>query len=162
DGSGYILLHSLQGSPSEGAGCLAELLEGSDGVLYGTTLRDGSYGDGTVFSLNKDGSNFQTLHHFQGGDADGALPRGGLVEGLDGALYGPTTRGGASNAGCVFKLNKDGSGYAVLHSFGADADDGRTPWATLTSSRTGVLYGSTYLGGITSGRASYGTVFKIS
>src|SRR5947207_6602421 len=79
DGSGYILLHSLQGSPGEGAGCFVELLEGSDGVLYGTTPQDGNYGDGTVFSLNNDGSNFQTLHHFQSGDADGILPRGGFV-----------------------------------------------------------------------------------
>ncbi len=162
NGSGYTILHSLQGSPDEGAGCFAGLLEASDGVLYGTTIQGGSYGDGTVFSLNKDGSNFQTLHHFQGGGADGVGPRGGLVEGLDEALYGTTTYGGASNAGCVFKLNKDGSSYALLHSFGADADDGRTPTATLASSRNGVLYGSTYEGGLTNARASNGTVFKVS
>ena len=162
DGSGYVILHSLQGSPDEGAGCFAGLLEGSDGLLYGTTSSDGSYGDGAVFSLNKDGSNFQTLHHFEGWPADGSAPHGGLVEGLDGALYGTTTFGGASNAGCVFKLNKDGSDYSLLYSFGADDTDGETPVATLTISHTGGLYGCTSEGGITNGRGSYGIIFIIS
>ena len=157
DGSGYAILHGFQGSPEDGAGCFAGLLEGSNGVLYGTTIADGSYGGGTVFSLNKDGSHFQILRHFRGGDADGAVPRGGLVEGLDGALYGTTTRGGISNAGAVFKLNKDGGGYKLLHSFAADSNDGKTPWATLLRGSNGVLYGNTTEGGTTNG-----TVFKLN
>jgi len=42
DGSGNVILHSLQGSPDEGAGYFAGLLARSDGLLYGNPSSDGS------------------------------------------------------------------------------------------------------------------------
>jgi len=48
------------------------------------------------------------------------MPRSSLVEGPDGSLYGTTKSGGTKDAGTVFKLRKDGSGYTVLHGFSGD------------------------------------------
>jgi uncharacterized repeat protein (TIGR03803 family) len=45
-------LHSFSGSPSEGAGPVAGLVQGSDGNFYGTTALGGTHGVGTVFSLS--------------------------------------------------------------------------------------------------------------
>ncbi len=75
------------------------ILEGS--TLYGVTWAGGSDADGTVFSIQTDGTGFQSLYSFSG--ADGAGPTQGLI--LDGSiLYGTTNIGGAYNDGTVFAL----------------------------------------------------------
>src|SRR5439155_3341495 len=98
------------GSPS------GPLIEGSDGMFYGTTFKGASNDFGTVFKINSDGSEYGVLHRFTGADGDGTDPTGGLLEGSDGALYGSCA---ASNGGTwqVFKLSPDGSGFRVLHRF---------------------------------------------
>ena len=54
-------------------------------------------------------------------------------------------------------MKTDGSGYAILHSFGgADADGGR-PWAPLLLDGEGFLYGTSYEGGA----FDDGTVFRL-
>jgi hypothetical protein len=69
------------------------------GVLYGTTGGDAKHNTyGEVFSLTppaagQTGWRYTVLHTFTGGQ-DGALPRGGLVAGAQGVLYGTTANGG--------------------------------------------------------------------
>lgn len=101
------------------------------------------------------------LYRFQGG-ADGANPAADLVRDAQGALYGATYGGGASNFGTVFKLappTPPATGWTkrTLYSFG-DGTDGRNPYATLVVDSAGALYGTTYNGGT----AGYGTVFKLT
>ena len=50
-----------------------------------------------------------------------------VIEGSDGALYGTTCGDDWTGNGTVFKLNKDGSGYAVLYNFGSQGNDGTCP-----------------------------------
>ncbi len=101
------LLHSFTGG-SDGFGPYAPVAIGSGGVLYGTTAAGGTSNAGTVFSLtppaSPGGSWTETvLYSFTGG-TDGADPVAGLAIGENGALYGTTSGGGASNAGTVFAL----------------------------------------------------------
>ena len=129
DGSGQKLLYSF--SNADGADPLGGLI--SDGSrLYGLTLMGGQggsvlyygYGGGTIFALDRDGSNFQTLHEFSG--TDGYLPLSGLVGDGD-RLYGTTVTGGTTRStrgpmpfpggGTIFTLNTDGTGYNTLYSF---------------------------------------------
>src|SRR5664279_3169577 len=56
------------------------------------------------------------LHSFN--NSDGALPQCGLIL-LGSTLYGTTWEGGTNGTGAVFKVNKDGSSFANLHSFEA-------------------------------------------
>src|SRR5205085_936033 len=128
-----------------------------DGALYGTTQSGGSNGLGTVFKLNKDGSGYMVLHGFPSNDADGWYPVGALVQEDDGALYGTTERGGTEDAGTLFKLNTDGSGYSIIYDFGSTADDGLHPQGLATGS-DGALYGTTYSGG----SSNLGTVFRLN
>ena len=59
--------------------------------------------------------NFEVLHSFTGGD-NGRNPYAGLI--LSGnTLYGTTFYGGNSDAGMLFAVNADGSGFTNLHSF---------------------------------------------
>ena len=134
----------------------ANLIQGSDGTLYGTTSGSGtSFGGnyGTVFKLNTNGSGFTVLHTFTN-SPDGANPSA-VVKGADGALYGTTYYGGTYDEGTAFKLNTDGSGYQVLYSFGFG--NTMNPAGALVQGSDGALYGTT------SGGPSYkGTVFKLS
>jgi uncharacterized repeat protein (TIGR03803 family) len=63
--------------------------------LYGTSALGGSYGSGTIFTLNTNGTGFTILYNFSGG-SDGANPVGDL------ALSGSTLYGTASGGVKVF------------------------------------------------------------
>lgn len=119
DGSDYTVLKRLN-PPTDGSRPIASLVI-SDGVLYGTTVLGGLSDKGTVFKVATDGSDFTVLHHFDGITGDN--PEGALVLSGD-TLYGTTRDGGAYGFfGTVFKVNTNGSGFAVLKSFDSVNDD---------------------------------------
>lgn len=74
-----------------------------NGTLYGTTEEGGTYGAGTVYSLNPTTGAEQVLYSFQNNGADGQNPDAGLID-VNGTLYGTTYAGGAYGAGTVFSL----------------------------------------------------------
>lgn len=93
------VLYTFKGG-ADGANPAAGLVD-VDGVLYGTTQNGGKSGEGTIFSLNEDGSNERVIHSF-GGGSDGSRPVAGLLD-VKGTLYGTTSKGGGSGcrgAGC--------------------------------------------------------------
>lgn len=157
NGGDYTILHSFAGPLDDGANPFTGVIQASDGVIYGTTIAGGSRGRGTVFRLNHDGSDYRLLHSFTGIASDGMQPYGGLVEGGDGALYGATAFGGSENLGTVFKIQKDGSGFALVRSFSGSNGDGQKPYSNLLRGSDGALYGTTAYGG----NKDYGTVFKL-
>jgi uncharacterized repeat protein (TIGR03803 family) len=158
DGSGYRVLHDFRANGVDGLGPASPLLEGTDGVLYGTTYTGGTNNAGTVFRLNRDGSGYRLLHTFSTNAVDGTFPwRGGVIEGSDGALYGTTSGGGKSGAGTVFTLKKDGTAYSLLYAFSTTDDYGYFPASGLVQGSDGALYGTTGRGGTNDA----GTIFKI-
>jgi len=162
DGSGYALLRSFDGSAAgDGQRPHGTLAQGNDGMLYGVTDRGGASDAGTVFRLNKDGSGYQVVHDFNGSDGHSPV---GLTEGQDGALFGATSSGGPPGFynGTAFKLNKDGTGFYLLHSFGSNGGDGLTPRAGMVQGSDGALYGTTTGGGIQGQGGSLGTLFTVN
>src|SRR5437016_5036383 len=133
------------------------LVQGSDGALYGTTLQGGGDNMGTVFKVCRAGNGYTVLHQFSASGGDGQSPMA-LVQGVDGALYGTTSIGGTNKAGTVFKMNRDGSGYTLLHQFGSVGSDGQNAQAGLMQASDGALYGTTFFGGSN----DLGIVFKLS
>jgi uncharacterized repeat protein (TIGR03803 family) len=172
DGTGFTAFHEFGDAPNDGETPKSGLVS-SGRVLYGTTFQGGItagnlLGDGGVFACPIDGSGFANLHSFTNSPGDGAGPYGGLA--LSGnSLYGTTTVGGANGQGVVFALNTDGSGYAILHSFGPlpspygfqfmTNSDGAQPYGTLIASG-GVLYGTASAGGIYGN--GQGTIFALN
>jgi uncharacterized repeat protein (TIGR03803 family) len=153
----FTVLGGANFTNADGSAPLGNLVQ-SGASLYGTTFQGGSNGFGTVFEFTPATSNLNTLYTFTSG-ADGAQPRDGLI--LSGTtLYGTASAGGAYSNGTVFKLNTDGSGFTVLHSFSATHgnvnSDGASPAGGLLLSGN-VLYGTTYYGG----NSSNGTVFQV-
>ena len=106
---------------------------------------------------------YSILHNFAGGESDGFQPFGSLT--LAGStLYGMTSGGRNSYCGTVFKINPDGTGYQILHSFELpeNGTDGGTPKGSLTLSGS-TLYGFTTDGsGPPAWTLGGGTVFKIN
>ena len=121
----------------------------SGNTLYGTAFYGGRYGEGTVFAVNTDGSDFRPLLSFDGSD-DNAYPYAGLL--LSGnTLYG-TAGGPGTTSGTVFAINTNGTGFTTLHIFTAanspsyTNSDGAFPFdALILSSNT--LYGTAEQGG---------------
>jgi uncharacterized repeat protein (TIGR03803 family) len=97
----------------------AGLVEGTDGIFYGTTAEGGANnntgvcfgsGCGTIFKFSRAGQ-LTTLYNFcsQTNCADGTSPVGSLLQATDGVFYGSAIQGGSSNCrfgcGTVFSLS---------------------------------------------------------
>src|SRR5215467_5568925 len=68
------VLHAFGSGDAAVANPYTELIQGSDGALYGTTPVGAGNGLGTVFRMNKDGAGFTILKSFTGGTNDGSKP----------------------------------------------------------------------------------------
>ncbi|MDB6094044.1 MAG: Por secretion system C-terminal sorting protein [Verrucomicrobia bacterium] len=136
----FSILHALTGFRA-GQRPLAGLIQASDGWLYGATAYGGLYGLGTVYRLKLDGSGHTVLHSFDGAN-DGSAPRARLLQARDGRLYGSAEYGGLQQAGTLFRLNLDGTGFTVLRALTA-ATDGANPQGTLMQAADGMIYGTT-------------------
>lgn len=152
---------------ADGGQPIGGLIEDTEGNLYGTTCCGGTYGAGTVFMLDKSGSE-TVLYSFTGG-ADGDQPYANLIRDAKGNLYGTTYWGGTSAAcnggtgcGVVFKLDAGGQ-EMVLHAFAGTDGDGANPYDGLVQDSAGNVYGTTVSGGTSSAcSGGCGVVFGIS
>lgn len=146
------VLHTFDPSQGDGTDPVGELLQASDGNLYGMTYSGGSSDSGTIFKIDSSG-NFATVVSFAASGPGG--PDSGLIEGSDGNFYGTSFYGGTGGRGTVFRA--DGAGnVTVLHSF-TDTDAGANPYAGVIQAANGSFYGTTWYGN----ELTNGTAFKI-
>ena len=135
------VLHSF--ISSDGVTPQGGVVRGFDGNLYGTTYSGGSGDGGTIFKVTPAGT-FSILYNFNA-TSGGYNPYSGLVQATDGNLYGTTFRGGATNAGTIFRITLSGT-FTVLHDFctiGLPCADGGNSTAPLMQGSDGNLYGVT-------------------
>ena len=153
DGSEFKVIHEFT-SVNEGINPFASLTEGN-GRLFGITAGGGITSNGTVFSLNPDGSDFALLHSFDSQlSTDAQNPRTALVF-ADGLLYGTTSSGGEQGIGTIYSVESNGGQFRILYSFGATLNDGFSPQVALTYAGH-ALYGVSSWGG----KGDRGTLFK--
>ncbi len=133
------------------------LLAGSDGVLYGPMATGGAGQRGSLFNFDPTGNTSSSLHHFAADGRLGAFPVGGLVETPEGTLVGTTFSGGTNFDGVLFRVDRSGSGFAVVHHFFSPSGDGSRPNAALLNGQDGYLYGTTSAGGNQDG----GVIFRV-
>ena len=161
-------------SCADGAQPYAKLVQGADGILYGTTTSGGKFNKGTVFKITTAGK-LTTLYSFctKAACADGETPLGALIQATDGNFYGTTFLGGAKNQGTIFEL-KTPSALTTLYSFcpQSGCPDGANPIAGLVQDTNGEFYGTAMDGGSAAfscdgagnggTSAGCGTVFSLS
>lgn len=129
------------------------LMEASNGLLYGMTSSGGTNGYGTIFSFDTSTNSFVKLHNFNG--ADGKSPLGSLVQPKNGQLYGMTYLGGAYTKGTIFTLDISTNNYSVIFNF--NSTNGQNPIGNLLQADNGKLYGMTPNGG----SSNSGIIFSI-
>lgn len=143
---------------------LGRLVQGHDGLLYGTTSSGGANGYGLVFSIAPDGT-YQTLHSLTG--VEGYQLNQPLALGPGGTLYGTAPVGNycvkstcSSFGGSVFVVSPQG-GFKILYRFPGNGYPTGSGPSGLTLGSDGNFYGSTYSGGVL-GPSGVGTVFRIT
>jgi uncharacterized repeat protein (TIGR03803 family) len=120
---------------TEGGLPYGDLVEGSNGNLFGTNSSSGSGGDGTVFEITAGSNAVTTLASFNG--SDGMCPYAGLVEDSSGNLFGTTGSGGPSDDGTVFEIKAGSDAVTTLASF--NGSNGANPNAGLIEDSSGNL-----------------------
>ncbi len=129
----------------------SQLIQASNGFLYGTAQNGGVSSSGYVFRLSTSGT--ATILHSFNGTSDGGTPTSSLIEGSDGNLYGTTTTGGIGN-GTLFRMSLAGA-ITVLHNF--STSDGSQAGSLIQTS-AGDLFGTANF----AGSSGLGTVFEYS
>ena len=136
-----------------GAGEFSALIQASDGNFYGVSALGGYQDNGYVYRVSRATGQLTHLHDFQ--FSDGATPRGTLIQGTDGDLYGTTEAGGANRSdycyggqyyqkggcGTAFKVSLKGA-FTKLHDFYTAVDGYQAATNTgLIQASDGNLYG---------------------
>jgi uncharacterized repeat protein (TIGR03803 family) len=125
-----------------------------DGYVYSVGLATDTNADQVLLRLQQDGGP-SVLYAFPGGEAR-VWPAGGLVQAVDGHLYGMTQNGGERGHGSIYRISVDGS-FRGLHEFELETQGG-SPFGRLTEHSNGILYGVATCGGA----RNLGTVFGVT
>ena len=96
-----ILQNFGEPSTNDGVNPYGSLLL-SGNTLYGTTQLGGNTGNGTVFQIDVDGTNYGRLYDFQNGN-DAQKPIDNVIL-LDNTLYGMAEKGGLCGNGAIFAI----------------------------------------------------------
>jgi uncharacterized repeat protein (TIGR03803 family) len=144
-----------------GSSPMGDLVQGSDGNIYGTTQEGGSGGWGTVFRLVASGTNWnmQTLATFPD-DSSGIGPSGGAIQATNGKFYGVTYDGGnawSNNTsyatGTVYQMTTNGT-LTTLATLWQGYEHATYPIGRLLQASDGNFYGA--------GSGTAGGIFKVT
>lgn len=124
----------------------------SNNTIY--TSVNSHLGPGVIDSYELHSRIWERMHVFT--RSNGVDPGSELVELHDGYLYGRATEGGVNNAGTLYRMKYDGSGFQVTHTF-ETAVNGQKPTGDLALGDDGFFYGTTMSGGL----YGMGTVYKV-
>jgi uncharacterized repeat protein (TIGR03803 family) len=141
DGTDFSVLRSFNAADTGGV-APSSLVEGTNGLLYGTS-GEGQFLQGVIWSMQRDGAGFTVLRD-AAIEAHGYNPLS-LVAGRDGVLYGAMRDAGPGFAGTFFRMNTDGSGFAVLQALNFSST-GADPTGLIEGS-DGFLYATLFFSG---------------
>ncbi len=138
NGTSFATIRDFGGP--DGSAPASQLLAAADGFLYGSTVSGGAEDEGTLFKVASGFPyNYLLVTTFSGdsGIAPGSGPRGSLIAGHDGLLYGTTEAGGPAGNGTIFKVSTLGS-FTSLACF--TNASGWNPIGAPLHTMTGVIF----------------------
>jgi len=121
------------------------LIQASNGKIYGLTNFGGDGYNGVIFEYDIIQNTCIDKYNFN--DSLGSRPKGALVQGGNGYLYGMTKFGGMYGHGVLFEYAPITNEYTVKVNF-EDSITGEYPYGSLTFGVNGKLYGMTPQGGM--------------
>ncbi len=117
-----------------------DIIEGSDGYLYGTTSRGyAEVSGGSIYKISKTGSNFKVLRAFSS-DLGGKTLLSALIQSPSGELIGTYNYGGPLGRGGIFSIEQSGMNFKILCSFSKEG--GQSPTGNLLQDNK-YIYGVT-------------------
>lgn len=105
NGQNYTKLHDFTSSRKDGTNPVGNLVQDSNGVLYGIGQLSGLHKKGMIFKINPDGTDYSVVYSFDGVLAEN--PSGNLLIESD-YLYG-------SASGKFFRVKTNGTDFTILH-----------------------------------------------
>jgi uncharacterized repeat protein (TIGR03803 family) len=121
------------------------LIQAANGKLYGSTFEGGINDAGLLFEYDYLSNSYKKLQDFNW-TKTGANPMEGLIQSVNGKIYGTTTFGGAYDNGVFFEY--DISVDTLIKRLDFDgASTGRVPHGRLMQSTGGGIWGMTVGGG---------------
>jgi len=114
----------------------------NNGRFFGAAAGGGETGNGILFSIANDGTDYQVEHNFSDAEVTGWQPNSNFYDNGD-KIIGTTQTGGILDFGLIYSMNKDGSEFSILHQF--DRTDGSAP--TSLTRYADKLWGTTREGG---------------
>jgi uncharacterized repeat protein (TIGR03803 family) len=88
---------------TDGGNALSALVQGTNGILYGTTVAGGAFNAGTIYSIPLGGGGLNVLYNFDGTTSPAA--EAALTQHTNGIFYGDTTWGGSDSLGTFYSFN---------------------------------------------------------
>ena len=155
-GPNQLVLHNFGQNSRDGANPYGGVAV-SKGHIYGATRYGGGGNppNGTVYTVNTNGTGYKVLHRFLG--TDGSQPYSKLlVDEGTGNLYGTTVLGGKHNQGTIFEMSPTGEILRQYH-FGTQTNDGLLPIGNLVMDANHNIFGTTSGGGANGS----GVIFKL-
>jgi uncharacterized repeat protein (TIGR03803 family) len=154
---------------NNGSGPQGNLLQASDGKLYGMTW-GGGYGDseetelyGVFFSFNPVTAQYEYTALANVADITGIGANGSLIQATNGKLYGLTQGGIFNILARLFSYDPITKTFSKLIAF--EGENGYDPGTSVIQARDGILYGLTRGGGgLPNEEYSYyggGTIFSL-
>lgn len=158
----YQTLYSFGATATDGFNPhYCQLIQASDGNIYGAASNGGAYGGGTVFGFSPaslDGPlgtlGYFTLLSFSYGTTNVAGPGAGVIQGSDLRLYG-TCDNASTQGGGAFGLTLGGVCTVLSPNFSTNFGLPYSPEYGLMQASDGNLYGTTTQGGINQEGALY-------
>jgi len=143
DPESNIYTKKIDFNDANGSSPFGNLLEASNGKLYGMTYYGGNY-SGVLFEYTPSSDTLIVKIIFA--DSSGINPKGSLIQATNGKLYGLTAYGGANYNGVLFEYNTVTNTYSKKIDF--DGTNGANPFGSLIQASNNKLYGLTSYGGI--------------
>jgi len=128
---------------TNGSKPLGSLLQATNNMLYGMTLKGGANDKGVLFEYNPVTDVYTKRVDFN--SANGCYPHGSLIQWNDSILYGLASQGGVNNKGILFQYNINSSSFSKVFDF--DSINGSYPLGSLLKGSDGMLYGMASGGG---------------
>ncbi|GAA3789323.1 hypothetical protein GCM10022271_22270 [Corallibacter vietnamensis] len=148
-------LEKIEFNNNDGATPSSDLVQASNGYLYGLTSSGGAFNDGVIFEIDPVTNVYTKKVDLENINTGQQSTKSGFILADNDLLYGVANNGGTNGYGTLFEYNPSTNVYTKKIDFD-QANTGAYPSANLLQASNGKLYGTTYSGG-TNG---YGVLFE--
>jgi len=130
-----------------------------DNTIYGTIESTSVHAKGIIYKYDLENETFQILHTFE----EANTPSSKLIK-VEDRFIGTTKEGGSNDAGTIYSISADGSGFSIIYDFSGNGGEEEPAGNLLISG--GKIWGATPYGGKYRGGVLYninpdGTNFNV-